>query len=283
MSNKPDEKMWMAYLYGELEGDEKERFDQHLASNPEARIEFERLQSVRSILSNLEDKEVIAPPIVLTDPKQRFIWNAPYLKTIISIAASLLLIILVGKLTGTRLSISGNEMKLSFGEPAITPQQIVQPEAGLSQEQVQEMINTSLQKNNSAIETSWKENQQQLTASIKNNLSVNSLKIDQLMQQASLASQDQVREYVAGMQSENMKMVKDYFQLTSSEQKKYVENLLVDFADYLQQQRKNDLQLVQTKLNSIEQNTDIFKQETEQILTSIISSVGSPSGKETKN
>ena len=75
-------------------------------------------------------------------------------------------------------------------------------------------------------------------------------------------------------------MVKSYFQLNSTEQKQYVEGLLVDFSKYLQQQRNDDLQVVQTQLKSLQQNTDIFKQETEQILTSIISTVGTnkPSG-----
>jgi hypothetical protein len=77
--------------------------------------------------------------------------------------------------------------------------------------------------------------------------------------------------------------VKNYFQLTSTEQKQYIENLLVDFAKYLQQQRKDDLQVVQTQLNSIQKNTDIFKQETEQILTSIITTVGSQETLGTRN
>jgi hypothetical protein len=284
MSYKPHEKDWMAYLYGELGDEEKEKFDQYLLQNKEARLEFEKFQSLRGILSNLEDKEVIAPPIVVGDTKQRFIWNAPYFKTVVSIAASLLLIILVGKMTNTRISVSGNEFKMSFGEINAVP--VVSNsvhQASLSEEQVQQMINSSLQKNNSEIESDWKENQEHLAASIRTNLASNTARIDQLVRQTSTASQDQIRDYVAGIQTENMRMVKDYFQLTSSEQKKYVENLLVDFADYLQQQRKNDLQAVQTKLNSMEQNTDIFKQETEQILTSIITTVGSSSAKEIKN
>jgi methionyl-tRNA synthetase len=104
------------------------------------------------------------------------------------------------------------------------------------------------------------------------------------MQQAATASQDQVREYIASLQAENMNQVKDYFQLTSNEQKKYMENLLVDFAQYLQQQRNNDLQIVQSQMQSLEQNTNIFKKETEQILTGIISSVRSNENPaETKN
>jgi methionyl-tRNA synthetase len=88
---------------------------------------------------------------------------------------------------------------------------------------------------------------------------------------------------VSGLQAENMQLVKNYFQLTSSEQKQYIESLLVDFAKYLQQQRNDDLQVVQTQLNSLQQNTDIFKQETEQILTSIISTVESRKSLGTKN
>jgi hypothetical protein len=284
MSYKPDEKDWMAYLYGELGDEEKEKFDQYLLQNKEAHLEFEKFQSLRGMLSNLEDKEVIAPPIVVGDTKQRFIWNAPYFKTVVSIAASLLLIILVGKMTNTRLSVSGNEFKMSFGEiKEVTPVSNPVHQASLSEEQVQQMINSSLQKNNSAIQSDWKETQENLSTSIRTNLASNTARIDQLVRQTSTASQDQIRDYVAGIQTENMRMVKDYFQLTSSEQKKYVENLLVDFADYLQQQRKNDLQTVQTKLNSMEQNTDIFKQETEQILTSIITTVGSSPSKEIKN
>jgi hypothetical protein len=58
---------------------------------------------------------------------------------------------------------------------------------------------------------------------------------------------------------------------------------LVDFSKYLQQQRTDDLQLVQSRLNNLEQNTDMFKQETEQILSSIITSVGSNSTPGTTN
>ena len=136
------------------------------------------------------------------------------------------------------------------------------------------MINSSLNQNNLAMQTNWKQTQDKLDASVRTNLAVNSAKINELVQQASTASQDQIRQFVAGMQSQNSQVMKDYFQLTSTEQKKYIENLLVDFSKYLQQQRTDDLQLVQSRLNNLEQNTDLFKQETEQILSSIITSVG---------
>jgi hypothetical protein len=284
MSSNMNEQDWMAYLYGELEGEEKARVEQHILENPEAREAFEKFQRMRGLLSTVEDKEVIAPPIFVGKSKQRFLWNAPYFKTIVSIAASLLLVILVGKLTGTKISYSNSELRLSFGGSQVENTTDPSSKNALTTAEVQQMINQSLSQNNLAVNATLKESQEKLNASIRQNLAQNSGKIDKLVRESAKASQAQISQYVSSLQSENMQVVKDYFQLTSTDQKKYIENLLVDFAQYLQQQRNNDLQVVQTQLSSLKQNTDIFKQETEQILTSIISTVNnSTEGKETNN
>ena len=233
MSYKPNENDLMAYLYGELEGSEKEAMDKYLFEHPEARLELERLQQMRSMLGHVKDKEVIAPPIFVGERKQRFIWNAPYLKTIVSVAASLLLIILVGKLSGMRIQYQESELRISFGGNQVANDDAMpaaQPSlSSLSAEEVQAMINSSLDKHNLAMQSSWKETQQQLDASITKNLAQNSNKIDKLVKDASAASQDQIRQYVSGMQTENLQLVKNYFKLSSDEQKQYIESLLVDF------------------------------------------------------
>lgn len=283
MNFKPDEITLMAYVYGELEGEEKEKVEEYLSTHKDARVEVENLQTLRKMMGSVKDKEVIAPPIFVGDNKPSFDWNSPYLKTILSIAASLLLVILVGKVTHTQINYSGGELKISFGEVA-KPKEVAQQVASLTPEQVQQMINASVSQNNSAIQANWQASQQALDASIKKNLVANSGKIDKLVHEASNASQEQIQQYVAGLQSENAKLVKDYFQLTSTDQKKYIENLLVDFAKYMQQQRTSDLQVVQTRLNSLEKNTSVFKQETEQILSSIITNGGNATtSKEARN
>jgi len=287
MSYKPDENDLMAYLYGELEGSEKEAMDKYLFEHPEARIELERLQQMRAMLGHVKDKEVIAPPIFVGESKQRFIWNAPYLKTIVSIAASLLIIILAGKLAGMKIQYQESALRISFGGDQVVNGNATQTTtpaiSSVTPEEVQAMINASLDKNNLAMQSSWKETQQQLDASITKSLAQNSNKIDKLVKDASTASQDQIRQFVSGMQTENLQLVKNYFKLSSDEQKQYIESLLVDFSKYLQQQRNDDLQVVQTRLNSIEKNTDVFKQETEQILSSIITTVGTKNSIGTTN
>lgn len=274
MNYKPDEGTLIAYLYGELEGSEKEKVEVYLANSAAARAELEKLQSVRFMMGMLGDKEVIAPPIVIDNQSNRFHWNTPFFRTVVGIAASLLVIMIVGKLTSASIRMSDHEFTISFGERPAKAVESLTDKNTLTADEVQQMIKSSLVENNQAVYENMAETQQRLDASIKDNLASNSLKINNLVQNAAMASQDQIREYVTSIQAENQKMVKDYFQLTSTEQKQYIEDLLVDFSKYLQQQRKDDLMIVQSRLNNIEQNTDIFKQETEQIITSLISNTG---------
>ncbi|HEY8937784.1 MAG TPA: hypothetical protein VIM65_21300, partial [Cyclobacteriaceae bacterium] len=111
MSFKPDEITLMAYVYGELEGEEKEKVEEYLSTHENARVEVENLMTLKKMMGSVKDKEVIAPPIFVGDNKPSFNWNSPYLKTVLSIAASLLLIILVGKATNTQINYSGGELK----------------------------------------------------------------------------------------------------------------------------------------------------------------------------
>lgn len=278
MSYKPDEGTLMAYLYGELEGAEKDKVERYLFEHPEARIALEKLQQVRHVMSHVKDKEVIAPPIVIGH-SNKIQWNSPYVKTIFAIAASLLLIMVAGRLTDTNISLGDRQLKISFGDVQdANVQQAVYDQpltVGVTANEVQDMINSSLTQNNEAMKASWNETQEKLDASIQQNLANNSNRIDQLMKQASSASQQQIQGFLASAQTENMRLVKDYFQLSATDQKQYIEDLLVDFAKYLQQQRTDDLRIVQSRLNNLEQNTDLFKQETEQILSSIISNTNS--------
>jgi len=145
----------------------------------------------------------------------------------------------------------------------------------LTVDQVQSMIGSSLVKNNEFIAARWAENQKKVDESIRYRLDLNSKKTEDMMKNAALASQEQIRTFVDGLQNENLRSMKDYLQLSSAEQKKYVEGLLVDFSKYLQEQRNQDFNLFQTRMSSMEKNTDQFKQETEQILASIISNSGS--------
>jgi hypothetical protein len=93
MSYKPDETAIVSFLYGELDPTEMDKVNEYFINHPDELKKYQSLQDTRSILSRLDDKEVIAPPIFLDDHTHiKPFWNAGYFKTIISIAASLLLL-----------------------------------------------------------------------------------------------------------------------------------------------------------------------------------------------
>ena len=269
--------MLIAYLYGELTATEAEKVQLYLQQHPEELKKLQGLGELRTVISHIQDQEVIAPPLFMDDANVKPLWQSNYFKTVMSIAASLLFLMVAGKFLGTEISYSNGELAINFSGKKEPVKEIVQP--SLTEEKVKEMIQNSLVSNNEVITANWTEDQKRLSQSIRQNLDQNSKKIDVLMKGAADASQAQVRGFVASLQNENLKLMKDYFQLSTADQKKYTEGLLVDFSEYLKEQRRQDLMILQTRVNSIEKNTDQFKQETEQILASIISN---PVGK-TKN
>jgi hypothetical protein len=276
MNFKPDESLIVAYLYGELGEDERKQVEAYLAGNPEALKEIQILQQIRKGLSSVQDKEIIPPAMVWGQSSNR-LWHAPYFKTLIGIAATITLLLAAGWLTGLNFRFTEGELRIAFGTPVNQP-------ALLTAHEVQRMIEASLHENNRALVSGWATAEQRLTESIRQSLASNATaNRDALVKQVASATREQVQDYVSAMQEENTRMMKDYLMLTANEQQQVVEELLVDFSRFLNQQRTNDLLTLQTRLTSIEQNTDLFKQETEQILTSIIASVEGGDTKEIRN
>lgn len=262
--NKPDEATLIAYHYGELEGEERERVEAWLTENPEEQRRLAEWKDTRAIFGRLRDKEVIAPPIVVGD-NQRSFWREGYVRMSLGIAASLLVVLVAARLLGLNVAYSSGEMRVGFGAPSSAG-------PSLSQDQVAQMIQASLEQNNATMRAAWTEDRKDLEDNIRKNVLTNSEKIDQLVRNVSLGQQQQIREFVSQLHSENLQRVQDYLQLSAQSQKAYVETLLVDFSKYLDQQRQADLRNVQTSLTNLQENTNQFKKDTEQILTSLINS-----------
>jgi len=266
MNYKPDESTLISYLYGELSDKEKAKLENYFRQHPEELAKLRALSDVRDVMSHAQDKEVIAPPVFVDDSNVRSLWQSSYFKISLGIAASILFLLVAGKILGPEISYSSGELKISFADKKVEQPA---PINSLTEEKVREMISSSLASNNEAQKNLKKEDEKRLMQSL---VDMNSKKMDALAKNASLASREQVQAFVAGLQEQNLKLMKDYFQLSSTEQKKYMESLLTDFSGYLQEQRKQDLQLVQNQMSYYEKNNNQFKQETEQILTSLISS-----------
>jgi hypothetical protein len=269
MKYKPDDGTLITYLYGELDAAEAEKVKAYLDQHPEVQEQVMQWTEVREMLSYVQAKEVIAPPVFADgNPRHTAFWQKGAFRTWMSIAAAVVLILVAGRLIGPEISYSRGELRISFNK-ASTP---VENKDALTPDYVQEMINTALASNNTQLQTEWENNQRKLEQTINTNFAFHATRFNELMKTTTQASQDQVRAFVAGLQEDNLTKMKDFLRLSAKEQNAYVEALLVDFSKYLQEQRKQDFQLFQTRMAAIEMNTDQLKQETEQILASIIAS-----------
>lgn len=273
MSYKPDEATLISYLYGELEGDEVKMVEEYLEKNPVEKKRLEEWAFARSAMKSLGDKEVIAPPIFVGGEGRSIpFWKQNYFRMPLGIAASFVFILVAAKILGLSIGYSNDELRISFGEKqAKVAPGLTKVAPGLTKDEVREMIGESLASNNQILQASWTEDRKQMVESVKKNLSTSPGKINELMKKASVANEDEIRRFVAQMQNDNLKLLKEYVQLSSAGQRQYVEGLLVDFAKYLQEQRNQDIEFFQTRMNNVEKNTDQLKQETEEILTSLVS------------
>jgi hypothetical protein len=275
MKTNVDEGMLISYLYDELPVAERKEEEEYLGLHPETRQELERLRSVHRTLGLLADKEVIAPSYLVERSRDvRPLYQTGWFRVSFGIAASIALLMTAARLTGLEVNYGNSELRIAFGgakQPEVSKQE------ELTASQVQQMINASLTHQAQSMQAGWEDMKIQMEASIRQNLGegmrLSPAQLNSVSRQASLASQEQVNQFVATLQAENLKQMQDYLKLSSSEQNQYIEGLLVDFAKYLQEQRRQDFQLLQTRVSSLEQNNSLFRVETEQILGSLISNV----------
>ena len=264
---KIDEGKLMAYLYGELSVTERGEVEKFFQENPDAWKEYQELGQVKLTLGKISDKEVIAPPIFMNDEKPVVsLWRSGFVRYAVGIAAAFLIILFGAKLLGVQMQYSENEFTLSFGE--------VKKQAtstGLSPEQVQQLINASLTRNNDLVQASLTESQTKWSQTLKQNAAQTSIRLNEINQSAAADTQAEIRQFMERLRAENNLAVQEYLRLSSNDQKQYMENLLVDFSKYMQEQRNSDLNLVNARLNTLEEDNSIFREEAGQILTSLIS------------
>ena len=264
--NMSEEKL-MAYLYGECNAEERVEVEKYFGENPDELKKFKEMVFAKDALGKIADKEVIAPPLFMYDEKPVIsLWRSGFVRYAAGIAAAFVIVMIGAKLLGLQLNYSSNQFTLSFGAPALN-----EVNTGLSPEQVQGMISAALIKNNEVVQTSWDESQTKMKETLQQNVALTSQKVDEITKSVASASQEEIRQFMQSLRSENNQLVQDYIRLSSNDQKQYIESLLVDFSKYMQEQRNQDLNVLSTRLNTLEADNTLFRQEAGQILTSLIS------------
>ena len=121
MSYKPDESVLLAYVYNELGAEDRAKLEQYLIEHPETKKELEEIKVTRSLLGKWPDQEVVEPSFVFDNPKvlvsSGSAWNSKLLQSIIGMAASIALLMMVGYFTNFQLSKNNEGWNVSMGVP----------------------------------------------------------------------------------------------------------------------------------------------------------------------
>lgn len=239
----------MDYLYDELNPAEKKAFEDELARNPELREELNSFRTSKDVLGNWEDEKVSAPPFFNVQKSEVRNSSQNGLKWFLSIAASLLLLMVAAKFTGLEVSNTGGEFRIVLGQQ-------VQTENQLKKKDIEQMVSHALANYEEKLETERKGNKQEL---------------EKYLARQSQQNKQLINRYMANLQESNIDMMQTYWKESNEQQQVYTEKLLTNFAGYIEEQRKEDMDYLFAKMELMESDKDLFKIETGQMINSLAS------------
>lgn len=272
METQDFNKELLDYLYGEMNARERKEFEAKLSDDKELQKELEELSSVRNELEKLTDKEVMEP--FSTWGKARssnwFRLNQKrkvlIFRPVIAVAASLILLMLVGYLTNFSVSINEQGFSLSFANQNSLDQQEF-----VTAKDVKSIIANEVEKSNKLLlakltnsENSYNAKLAALEAGYEN-ISKNAQVVG--------ISQEDLQDIFINAENRNAETVREYLKLTSSQQQEYLKSLFTQFNNFYRKQRDDDLMFIQNSLLEIDQKQDQQQQETEKAIASLYTSV----------
>ncbi len=238
----------MDYLYDEMAPHEKLAFEQELKENSALKEELRLLENDQSTLSKWEDEPASAPPFFQVYQKSESKNKANGLKWFMAVAASIILLMVAARLTEFNVNYNADgKFQLAFGHFENTATEI-------NASQVEDLISKSLASYDEKMEEERALERQDL----KNQL---------------IASQDNqkqlVNNYVKALEDKHAQLMQVYWTENTKQQQVYMQNLLTDFAGYMEEQRSEDLNYIIAKLELMETDKELFKLETGEIINSL--------------
>lgn len=229
MKYKPTEEALMAYLYGELEGEQAGLIERYLDDNPEEKQKLKALSDTRLIFNELEDEE-LPGQLAFMAPLRNEEWL--YWRKYVAIAATLLLLLTFGWLTGFKANYDEEGLYLGYGEV----------QRGVSEEQIADMFfenNASLA---SYLQENIKVGQDSLNYKIDaiQASNTNELMIESIFQR----ERDALITQMVGL---NDKLSGDYRDI--------LRQIVVNFSDNIETQRIDDLRGIQAAFTELEDAT----------------------------
>lgn len=230
-----DKQKLMAYLYNELNEQERQEVEAFLKENPEEAAELEELKATRKTLANFQDKQVTVPTLFIPNSTERSAITNNTTKGIWlrigSIAATILAILMIGfSISNSTISYKDHELIISFGDSQ-------------KRNESQPVINDS---------NDYAEVVQQLAALQKTLAKLEAQSATEAISKADLAKLEK------DINKENLKNITKMTDVMGKQQQEYTDKLLTGFAKYLEDQRQEDLITIDYSLSSIQENTEIL-------------------------
>jgi len=270
METQDFNKELLDYLYGEMTADEKVEFERKLSEDSDLQKELDALNSVRQELDKLKDKEVMEPFSTWGKSRSSGWFGSNYKRRIIvfrpitAVAASLLILMIVGFITNFSISLNEKGLYLGFENQ-------IGNESFIGEEDVKALVKKELEKNNTMLLTKLAESENSyndkflaMETSVEKALKTH--------EKGAVTNKD-LQEFFASAENKNTELMKNYLKLTTTQQQEYFKTMLTQFNDFMQVQRNDDLTIIRNSLIDLKQSQNIQKKETNQMIASILTSV----------
>jgi len=260
---KPSPEAWMEFLYGEMDAGEMEKMKEYLAENPQAEEEWQALNQTREHMQSVPVPAAPEPPNMLIPQKIHKARNIWYQNRWLHAVAAGIALMLSAKVIGVHMRFEDKIFSIQFGEPAVQEgNQELQDK--IAQLELQNKALLSQNKNDSLFQTVFQlgsalermEQQNKILAQKVNNTGI---------------SEGQLAALKTDIGEANYQMVLNMLGQTQEYQQVYTEDLLGSFSQFLEQQRQQDLKLMEVAFNHIIEQNDLQQEETQYLLTELMS------------
>lgn len=267
MEGKVDKAQIIDYLYGDLSAKERELMEEAIEKNGDLKKEVEEMTGVMGFLGKLEDKEVIPPEFVFPDEHQKSIsfFNSGIFKSIASIAASLLILLISAYVTGFYISQNADGVLIGFINDNSTQ--------SVSKEEVRNIMQEVMAAYNEERDDKLESLNTKFTTQLESTKSENLNSLKEYLASNSDDSREMMKNYIQQSNLTNRKMIADFFQVSTEQQEDYLKTVLTDFTQFYNNQRKQDLETIRTGLLDYRDLNDQKQYETELVLVNLVDMV----------
>ena len=141
----------------------------------------------------------------------------------------------------------------------------------LREDEVKALVRDELDNNNRMLQTKFNEAENTynnkfmaMETSLSNAINTN---------KNTVVTSEDLQKFFTEAESQNSELMRDYLQLTTAQQQEYFKTMFIQFDELMQERRNEDLTIIRNSLIDLKQSQYIQKQETDNVLASLISTV----------